>query len=477
MDFQSWINNLEGLAAVYAFDIMPDGSFSEIRLMGMNSQNTGMLHMRPDAPEFYPGIPYREYWQDINFESFVYKCASTDQPLYSYVNARGFWLKGFYLPMTAPGTVSAQEAAKKDDSKPRTVYCLYIVTYSSEVEADSMSQHSEGVSSAVMNISLKLHEKSDYHQAMAAAVGEIQKVCDAEKCSLYTVDLSNQHCDLINKDGVQNDHLNTFTSEMGCSPYEVAMKWEEDLAKSDCLLLEDLSVVAERDPVWYRSLQKNDIRNIILYAVKNGQTLVGFIWAANFDVSKMMQIKETLELTTFLIAAVIYNHQLVSRLEFRSTVDGLTQVNNRNAMNDRVDGFVSGKVQLPAAMGVAFADLNGLKTVNDNEGHEAGDKLLTRAASLLKLAFGDHEIYRAGGDEFVVFCPDITEEKFAQQVSQLRSLADSTPDVSFAAGTAYVSGEYDICRTMQLADERMYKDKEEYYRLHPEKDRRRRSRE
>ncbi len=208
------------------------------------------------------------------------------------------------------------------------------------------------------------------------------------------------------------------------------------------------------------------------------RTLVGFIWAANFDTSKMMQIKGTLELSAFLLAAVIQNHQLISRLEFRSTVDGLTQVNNRNAMNDRVDKLVSGEVKAPSKMGIAFADLNGLKTVNDDEGHDAGDKLLTRAAALLKLAFGDYEIYRAGGDEFVVFCPDITEEKFQQHAKQLRSLTESTPDVSFAIGTVFVEGDYNynICKAMQAADEDMYKDKEEYYRMHPEKDRRKRSR-
>ena len=147
-----------------------------------------------------------------------------------------------------------------------------------------------------------------------------------------------------------------------------------------------------------------------------------------------------------------------------------------HAMNDRVDKLVSGEEPLPAKMGVAFADLNGLKTVNDDEGHDAGDKLLTRAASLLKLAFGDYEIYRAGGDEFVIVCPDISEEKLGEMVQQLRTMADSTPDVSFAVGTAYLTGDYSIIKAMQNADECMYKDKEEYYRLHPEKDRRKRCR-
>ena len=95
---------------------------------------------------------------------------------------------------------------------------------------------------------------------------------------------------------------------------------------------------------------------------------------------------------------------------------------------------------------------------------------------LLKIAFGDYEIYRAGGDEFVIFCLDITEEKFNAQVAQLRALADNTTDVSFAVGTVYCTGEYNITSAMQTADENMYKDKKEYYRLHPEKDRRKQKR-
>ena len=145
-------------------------------------------------------------------------------------------------------------------------------------------------------------------------------------------------------------------------------------------------------------------------------------------------------------------------------------------MNDRVDNLVAGEAKLPETMGVAFADLNGLKTVNDDQGHDAGDTLLKRAAALLKVAFNDDEIYRAGGDEFVIFSPDTSEDRFNEKIMQLRGLSDNTPDVRFAVGSIYCKGEYDIIRAMQQADEKMYKDKEEFYRLHPEKDRRKRSR-
>ena len=472
IDFRTWIDNIEGFAGIYAFDILPDGSFSEIRLMAVNQKNIGILTRKPNAPAFYPGIPYREYWSDINFETFVYKSASTNQPLYSYVNAHGIWIKGFYLPITEPGTVSAQVDLQQNENKLRTVYCLYVLTYSKQVETDFMTQHSTEVSSAVMNISMKLHQTQNFHQAMSAAIGEIIKVCGAELCSLYTVDKTKQHCSFINQYGVQKEFLKVFSADMKRTPYEIAEQWEKDLDGSDCLLLDDLHVVKERDPVWYDSLCRYGIKNIILYAVRMNQALVGFIWAANFDASKMMQTKEILEITTFLIGAVIANHQLVSRLEVMSRTDALTQLSNRNAMNERLEKLTSDEVPLPAVMGVAFADLNGLKAVNDTEGHDAGDRLISKAASLLKIAFGDYEIYRAGGDEFVILCPDITEEKFINQVAQLHTLTENTPDVSFAVGTVWVTGQYDISTAMQIADERMYVDKEEYYRQHPEKKKR-----
>jgi diguanylate cyclase (GGDEF)-like protein len=206
------------------------------------------------------------------------------------------------------------------------------------------------------------------------------------------------------------------------------------------------------------------------------QLLVGFIWVANYDVSATDKIKETLELCSFLIAAVIYNNQLLARLEVKSMVDELTQLKNRNALNERVEMYSSGASDSTDVVGVIFADLNGLKTVNDEKGHEAGDRLLVRAASLLQIGFGDWEIYRAGGDEFVILCPGITEDALEKQLSEMRKFSENTQDVSLAFGTAYCTEIHNIRQAIQTADERMYKDKEAYYRSHPELNRKARKR-
>ena len=118
MDLQALVESVDGMATLYAFDIFPDGSFSEIRLMAVNKKNDYMLHFSPNSPKFYPGIPYRSYWMDLNFEKYVYNCGSRTEPLYSYVNARGAWLKGFYIPIKIPDESEMQNGV-------RTVYCLY----------------------------------------------------------------------------------------------------------------------------------------------------------------------------------------------------------------------------------------------------------------------------------------------------------------------------------------------------------------
>ena len=117
-------------------------------------------------------------------------------------------------------------------------------------------------------------------------------------------------------------------------------------------------------------------------------------------------------------------------------------------------------------MGVIFADLNGLKKKNDEEGHDAGDKMLVRASALLKVVLGENRIYRAGGDEFVNFCENIPEDQMDAQITQLKAMADSNLDVSFAMGSVFCQGTYDINVAVQKADELMYQDKKEYYRLH-----------
>lgn len=113
--------------------------------------------------------------------------------------------------------------------------------------------------------------------------------------------------------------------------------------------------------------------------------------------------------------------------------------------------------------GIVFADL---KQVNDKNGHFAGDMLLKNAAITLQMEFEGCEIYRAGGDEFMVLSLTLTADEIEQRVQELRDSADDPECISFALGWCMDSTKH-LRHAMRTADERMYADKERFYAAHP----------
>ena len=71
-------------------------------------------------------------------------------------------------------------------------------------------------------------------------------------------------------------------------------------------------------------------------------------------------------------------------------------------------------------IGVIFADINGLKEINDSEGHEAGDRLILEIAKSIREIFTDARIYRLGGDEFVILSFEEDKDNFSQKMMALK---------------------------------------------------------
>ena len=222
------------------------------------------------------------------------------------------------------------------------------------------------------------------------------------------------------------------------------------------------------DPIWYESLKAAKISSMVFFPLKHGDETLGYMWALNFDTTNAIKIKETLELTSFFIAAELSNYFLMKRLRTLSSIDMLTGILNRNIMNNRVDRVIAGKDVLETPFAIIFADMNGLKRLNDTKGHQAGDSMLKDAAALLSEVFYDAEVYRVGGDEFMVIACKMDPETVEKRVAELLEKANATDNVRFAVGVSYSKDEPDILRAMRAADRRMYEDKNHYYEDHPD---------
>ena len=233
-----------------------------------------------------------------------------------------------------------------------------------------------------------------------------------------------------------------------------------------------MNFIKEKNIAWYESLKEANVESLVLFPLKSGCELLGYIWANNFDTEKTMHIKETLELTTFFLASEISSYQMFDKFRILSTVDMLTGVLNRNEMNNRVMQLGIDDRPGRKNIGIVFADLNGLKQMNDDNGHSAGDKLIKDAAAILKEVFPEAEIYRAGGDEFMVLLRDTSMEELKAYEKQMKDKAAATDNVSFAVGISLEEDSQKIYGAMKAADVAMYEDKKQFYDEHPDKKRR-----
>lgn len=99
--------------------------------------------------------------------------------------------------------------------------------------------------------------------------------------------------------------------------------------------------------------------------------------------------------------------------------DYLTGLANRNLLPDRLDKAIQRAERNHTLFAVLFLDLDGFKSVNDDHGHEAGDRLLQEVAARLQTTLrGNDSITRFGGDEFVVLLEDLHGRGAAAEIAE-----------------------------------------------------------
>ena len=173
-----------------------------------------------------------------------------------------------------------------------------------------------------------------------------------------------------------------------------------------------------------------------------------------------------------LLARVNVHIRLSRTLRFLrdiSLTDDLTGCyNRRHGMYTLREWFARSK-RYGTPFSMIYFDLNGLKTINDKYGHQAGDLLLRSVVNSCKKLLRESDIlFRMGGDEFMVLCPDtdkrgafICAERMQESVKGV-TIVDQT--VTFAYGIAHSSEDYkDMDEMMHSADSSMYECKKKMY--------------
>lgn len=142
--------------------------------------------------------------------------------------------------------------------------------------------------------------------------------------------------------------------------------------------------------------------------------------------------------------------------------DELTGVGNRRALMLRGSAILSAAHRTGQDVALLFVDVDGLKIVNDKQGHAAGDELIATVATTLRSVFRRADlIARVGGDEFAVLLAGINSEE-AGMLRQRLDAALAQAGLSASCGAAYLRAgedEVPLDHLLDRADLAMYTEK------------------
>ena len=467
-DLTDFAEHFDAMTCILSVEKKPDGKCGTVRIVTGNRKYLDSLALAAGdvgidsekKVQFVPNSEYTRYIpKDLNFEDVCFRSAVMKQPIHNCVHAPRypFDIMVYMMPLAT--------------EEENIGYCTFTQVLLPKTDNNLMALNiSQETAMDIIGTCIKLREDKPFQEIMQEVIEDIRDICGAEFCCVLLLDENQRKCQVMGEARAPGSPLSWMEKYLDDDFYSIAESWQDTMSGSFCLVVrdeQDMSFIREKNPRWYESLKQAGVDRLVLYPLIPRGQFLGYIFAANFREEDTQHIKDSLELTTYFIASEIANNRFIDQLQAMSKTDLLTGVLNRNAMNARIAGICEGGKEATGRMGVVIADMNGLKYTNDHQGHQAGDMLLKNAAMILQSTFVGDEIYRMGGDEFLILLEETDEESLQGKMADIRKKAELFENVSFAVGGCLLRDGMDLRKAMAEADELMYRDKEAYYRENP----------
>lgn len=240
-------------------------------------------------------------------------------------------------------------------------------------------------------------------------------------------------------------------------PLEAADRWIVQFNLCGEFYINSLNENVSHDSDEYKILGSQGITSLMAAPLYQNDSLIGFMGVDNpqMNTDDMTLMRSV----SAFIVDDLSKQALMDELRVLSYTDSLTGLGNRHRYTQDIETIESTP---PNSIGIVFADINGLKDINDTYGHQRGDCLIKRVAYVLKDIFPD-KIYRIGGDEFVVICDNMERAEFDGLIAKLRSTVKNDDKLQISIGSSWHRDAVNIRKHIEHTDDLMYLDKQKYY--------------
>ena len=242
-------------------------------------------------------------------------------------------------------------------------------------------------------------------------------------------------------------------------PFEVVAWWYDLFETNNHLIIENIEDLKEKEPLTYEYLKPQNVTSLVAAPLKKGSEILGFFGVDNPPEEALHSITYIVEIVSHFLVSLLEKKRLMDKLERLSYKDHLTGVSNRHALNEYLEEH-----RVLKNTGIVYCDVLGLKHINDTWGHYAGDELLIRASKCLRSTFRLNDIYRIGGDEFLIICNNIEETIFLKRVEELRGKMEDYK-AKMSLGVLWRQLISNPEQALAEADALMYEEKRNYYAL------------
>lgn len=329
------------------------------------------------------------------------------------------------------------------------VWNLYTVEQLSKSQKET--QHQLEISHTLIQCVTELSSDTDINTAIQNLLEIITRYFNSDRTYIFEIDPEK---DVFNNtyeyvtEGItpQIDNLQEV-------PVSLLPHWMECFEKSQPYYISSLEQEKGRES--YDILKAQDIERLITVPLCKDGIVLGFVGVDNprqfYDDATLLSSIQ------FFITNSLSTRKHQEQLTYMSFRDMLTALYNRNKYIQVLDSLKLQQVYT----GCAYINLNGLKQINDRQGHEAGDQFIRNAARNISCIFPENS-YRIGGDEFVIIVTNIEQDAFQEKIKELRKNMENE-QISVSIGSVWKEKCENLEDALKEADLLMYEEKQRYY--------------